>query len=252
VTKLDKKHQVGIDRVVRLEWLKRVANILLAGSDEHTIKISLEENLSANFPKSSTNTVRGSLSKTVTILIKTWVRVPSKLESLRNHGLNLLRNSPTSHHLPIHWGMIMSVYPFWGGVAWQAGRLFRLQGNVVAAQVQRRLREQHGERETVSRRVRYVLRSFLDWGVLINTPTKGVYSQGQILLIDNPELISFLIEAVLHGNSDAKRNIKALLQAPELFPFNLAPVSLDKLRRSERLEIVQHGLDDNLVLLRDS
>ena len=72
--------------------------------------------------------------------------------------------------------MIMAVYPFWGNVAAHVGRLLRLQETAAAGQVQRRVREQYGERETVSRRVRYVLRSFVDWEVLKETPEKGVYS----------------------------------------------------------------------------
>lgn len=248
--KHDRSRQVGLDRLIRLEWLERVANILLGGSDEHTIKIKLKEDLSVNFPTASIDTVRGSLSKTITVIIKTWVRVPSQLESFRNQGLNLIRSSPTSRHLPIHWGMIMSVYPFWGKVAWQTGRLLRLQENVVAAQVQRRLREQLGERETVSRRVRYVLRSFHDWGVLNDTLTRGVYGQGPVMSVDDTKLVTWLIEAVLRVDNNAKRDLQALLRAPELFPFNLAPVPQDKLTCSGRLEVIRHGLDQNLVLLR--
>jgi hypothetical protein len=45
--------------------------------------------------------------------------------------------------------------------------------------VQRRVREQYGERETVSRRVHYVLRSFVDWGGLKETAEKGVYENGE-------------------------------------------------------------------------
>ena len=72
----------------------------------------------------------------------------------------------------------MAVYPFWSGVATQVGRLLRLQGSAAAAHVQRRVREQYGERETVSRAARRVLRSYLDWGVLQETGKKGIYSAG--------------------------------------------------------------------------
>lgn len=47
---------------------------------------------------------------------------------------------------------------------------------VAAAHVQRRVHEQYGERETVSRAARRVLRSFLDWGVLQETESKGIYT----------------------------------------------------------------------------
>jgi len=44
-----------------------------------------------------------------------------------------------------------------------------------AAQAQRRIKEQLGEREAVSRAARRVLRCFVDWGVLQDTSEKGVY-----------------------------------------------------------------------------
>ena len=88
----------------------------------------------------------------------------------------------------------MAVYPFWSGVATQVGRLLRLQGSAAATHVQRRVREQYGERETVSRRARYVMRSYLDWGVLHETGTKGIYTAGSKLSVDDSRLIAWLID----------------------------------------------------------
>jgi len=75
--------------------------------------------------------------------------------------------------------MVTAVYPFWSGVAVQVGRLLRHQGPAAAAHIQRRVREQYGEREPVSRAARRVLRSYLDWGVLQETDTKGIYTSGK-------------------------------------------------------------------------
>jgi len=169
----DRITQIGIDRLIRLEWLEQTTQLVLAGNDVKSVKGLLEDRLSCSFPTSSPGT-RGSLSKTVTILMKTWIRVPGDLVEYRDAGLELLSAVDRRHHLAIHWGMIMAAYPFWGAVAGQAGRLLGLQNSVAASQVQRRLKEQYGERETVSRRARYVLRAFIDWGVLEETVESGV------------------------------------------------------------------------------
>ena len=76
----------------------------------------------------------------------------------------------------LHWGMVLAVYPFWGEVALRTSRLLRLQGSAAAAHIQRRIREQYGERETVSRAGRRVLRSYGDWGVLKGSGARGVYA----------------------------------------------------------------------------
>jgi hypothetical protein len=147
--------------------------------------------------------------------------------------------------------MAMAVYPFWGAVATHAGRLLRLQGTAAANQVQRRVREQYGERETVSRRVRYVLRSFVDWEVLKETSEKGVYSQRCNLSVHDPMLIAWLVEASLCARTNGAAAIKDLLDNPSIFPFRLAHISAEQVVScSPRLDILRHGLDDDLVMLK--
>jgi len=129
--------------------------------------------------------------------------------------------------------------------------LLALQDNVSASQIQRRIREQYGDRETVSRRVRYVIRGFVNWGVLTDTKQKGVYCQGRIYVIDNPRLISWLIEASLHTRSNGSGAIKDLLDGANLFPLRLAHLSAEQLvSMSPCLDLLRHGLDDDLVTLR--
>jgi hypothetical protein len=147
--------------------------------------------------------------------------------------------------------MVMAVYPFWSGVATQTGRLLRLQGFAAAAHVQRRIREQYGERETVSRAARRVLRSYLDWGVLQETGAKGVYSAGTIFAVDDSRLIAWLAEASLHARANGSAPLKDLIDSPSLFPFRIKPVHAESLvAASSRLDLLRHGLDDDLVMLR--
>ena len=181
--------QIGIDRIVRLEWLERTAQLALAGNQPGTVKQNMLEILATNFPTSNPS-VRGSLAKTVTILMNVWLSGPKELADLRKVGLELLCIKSGGDRLAIHWAMLMATYPFWGAVAGQAGRLLRLQETITAVQVQRRICEQYGERESVFRRVRYVLRSFIAWGVLQETETKGIYRRGLSLSIDDPQLIA--------------------------------------------------------------
>ena len=146
----------------------------------------------------------------------------------------------------------MAVYPFWSGVAVQVGRLLRLQGSAAAAHVQRRVREQYGERETVSRAARRVLRSYLDWGVLQESGAKGIYTAGTALAVDDCRLIAWLAEASLHTRTNGAAPLRDLIDSPNFFPFRIKPVSADSLlAASSRLDIHCHGLDDNLVMLRN-
>lgn len=243
-------NQIGFSQRIRLEWLEQTANLVLAGNDKISVNETLQK-LLANKVSVGGNAVRGNREKIITILLKVWLTSPKDLLSLRDEGLDLLKQVPRRVHLAIHWGMTMAVYPFWVGVATQVGRLLRLQNLAVAAQVQRRVREQYGERETVSRAARRVLRSFKDWGVLQDTEQKGIYQASGTLPIDDKHLIAWLAEAFLQSRGGAPFPLKDLLDNPGLFPFKIMPIHAENIvTSSNKLEILRHGLDDDLLILK--
>ena len=65
--------------------------------------------------------------------------------------------------LPLHSAILSAAYPFWFNVATQTGRLLKLQEQITQHQIFNRLKEQYGDRETVSRNARYTIRSFVAW-----------------------------------------------------------------------------------------
>jgi len=246
----NRQKQIGFSQRIRLEWLQYTANLVLAGNDNTAVNSSLQELLKDKISVGG-KAVRGNKEKVITILMKIWLNVPGELEAVRNDGLELLKSLPRKDRIAVHWGMAMAAYPFWAVVAANTGRLLRLQGTAAAAHVQRRVREQYGERETVSRATRRVIRSFIDWDVLSGSKEKGVYSQGHTYVIDNPRLISWLIEASLHTRSNGSAAIKNLLDSTSLFPFRLVHVSAEHLvSMSPRLDLLRHGLDEDLMMLR--
>jgi len=251
--------QIGFSQRIRLEWLDQTANLVLAGNDKAAINDSLQEMLKDKVSVGG-QAVRGNREKTITILMKTWVpvcragtgrRPPRDLHPLQREGLKLLSHLPREDHIAVHWGMAMAVYPFWGTVAAHVGRLLRLQGTAAASQVQRRVREQYGERDTVSRAARRVLRSFVDWEVLKETSEKGIYTSGLSLAIAQVEVIAWLAEAFLHAHPNGSVALRTVLDSTSLFPFRLSPISAAHLVAvSGRLDVLRHGLDQDLIMLR--
>lgn len=242
--------QVGFSQRVRLEWFDQTADLVLAGNDKVAINEALQ-NLLKDKVSVGGEAERGNREKIVTILLKTWLTVPSELEPLRQDGLKLIKSSAQNERLVINWGMVMAAYPFWADVAVQVGRLLRLQGSAAAVQVQRRVREQYGERETVSRAARRVLRSYLDWGVLKESGKNGIYSAGTILAVDNSRLTAWLAEAFLHTRDSRSSPLRDLIGSPSFFPFLIKPIHSESLAAaSSRLDLLRHGLDEDLVMLR--
>jgi len=243
--------QIGIDRIVRLKWLEKTLFLVLAGNQDAVIRESLREYIKESF-RSDSLYKRGAIDKTITILRKVWARVPSDLVSFRDDGLQLAENTKNTQRIALHWAMITAVYPFWNSVAIHTGRLLRLQGSIIAAQVQRRVKEQYGERQTASRATQRVLRSMIDWSVLRDTNEKGIYRKGEQFSLDNPRLVAFMVEALLRSTPNGTAPIKELLNSPSLFPFLMPHFPAEKIASlSPRLEVLRHGLDEELLMVVD-
>lgn len=248
--KTDRIRGVGIDRIVRFSWLEKVGLLAAAGAEAQTITGIVKEDL-AGFFNPSGICKRGALDKTITNLLKVWIRVPDELEALRRDGIELLRNGDRSSILPVHWGMMMAVYPFWAAVAEQIGRLLKLQESVALVNIQRRMCENYGERQTVSRSTQRAMRSFVDWRVLKDTVEKGIYTLGSVTVLDDARIPGWLAEAFLHTRESGASSLREFVESPCLFPFQFINVHASIIvQQNDRLEVFRHGLDDDLIMLR--
>ena len=168
----------------------------------------------------------------------------------RDASLEILQRNP-SMAVPIHWGLISAVYPFWFNVARQTGRLLALQDQVTQTQIINRLKEQYGDRQTVSRYAKYVIRSFVAWGVLQDSEAKGCYEKSVPMNTTEPTLAILMFESALRATPEAKGALKLLLNTSTFFPFQLPVMTGDFIaQRNERIEVVRYGLDDELLKLR--
>jgi hypothetical protein len=241
--------QIGFSQRIRLAWLEHTAQLVLAGQTREQIERELQDLLRDQLSVGG-NAVRGNREKAITILLRTWVSVSDDLKPLRDDGVEHLQRLPPEDHLAVHWGMSMTAYPFFGAVAEATGRLLRLQGSAAAAQVQRRIREQLGERETVARAARRVLRCFLDWGVLEESTEKGVYRAATVRPVEDRKLAVWLVEAALVASSLDFATIRSITQSPALFPFSLVPLRPSDLSGSTRLEPLRQGVNEDMIALR--
>ena len=246
---IDHFTQIGFDRQILFEWLEYTVNLVLAGNSRQGVYAALDEFLSNKLAVGST-AKRNARDKTITILMRIWFDGMPELESLRARGLEIIRQLPIEEHVPIHWGMSMAEYPFLKSVAANVGRLLRLQESVTSSQIQRRVREKYGERETVSRATQRVMYSFVDWGVLEKEAKAHVYKPAVVERIDNPKLIAWLVEALLHTKPDGRALLNDVLQSPALFPFTLKWVPPNVIEELAHVQVAHQGLDGDLLILR--
>ena len=249
---MSKRHDaIAVKQVIRLEWMEKTSNLMLAGLDKKQIRCELHDLLS--FVKgngSSGNRGATSRSQAVNILMNIWVAPEPGLLSMRDDALGFLRDHSLDER-SIHWSMISAAYPFWFNVARQIGRLLNLQDQVTQSQIFNRLKEQYGDRETVARYARYTVRSMVAWGVLKDSDTKGCYEKSEPAAVADQASSILMIESALHAVPDGKGTMGSLLNNPAFFPFQLPLMTGDFVsQHSDRIDVVRYGLDDELLKLR--
>ena len=249
---MSKRHQkLGIKQTVQRHWMDRVVQMLLAGMTEKEIRADLNDYLSTQKQSGGIGERGKDSYKMAICLLACWFAPDKELIPFRDEALKFARDSLTLEWLPLHWAVISSAYPFWFNVAKQTGRLFNLQEQITQAQVFNRLKEQYGDRETVARNARYVVRFFIAWEVLKDSSSKGCYENTSPHIIYDSALAIFLLEAGLNAEPDGKSALKVLLTNPALFPFQLPIMTGDFIANScERIKVVRYGLDDELLELK--
>jgi hypothetical protein len=94
-----------------------------------------------------------------------------------------------------------------------------------------------------------VLRSFIDWGVLIEGESRGVYRQGAVQRIADPALAIWLVEAYLHGGCGERSTLTSALEWPAFFPLRLPSLKAEQLFACPRIEVNRLG-DNEAILSR--
>lgn len=239
------KIDIVFRRKVRAVWLDQGMALAAQNLAWHDAKLALAEAVATENP--GVETIR----KVLEHIRRIWFEPPQNCLALHSAALKLFRatDSPATRTL-LNWGMATAAYPFVGSVGEALGRLLKLQREAHRSDIQRRLREQYGDRDTVSRLTRYDISSFLDWGVIAEARKQtGVYVPAKQVQPKNTEQIAWLAEAVLISRGETQMSITQLCHHPLLFPFFLETINTSVLRTNPRLKVTRQALNEEFVFL---
>jgi len=227
--KKDRFSAIGIKQSIRLEWMQETTNLILAGFSESEIKEGLSDYLSTR-SGSGKEILRSTTTSQFAraILMKCWVNPESELIPLRDAGLTILKDR-MNNALPIHFGMLSAAYPYWYNIAFHLGRLLNLQKTVDASRVLMRIKENYGDKQTVTRTADYVFRSLVAWGLIEDKDRKGNYKKGKRIAIEEPRCAAFLLAASFYAIDSCNIDFESLRHSPALFAFDLYSVSPEDL-----------------------
>jgi hypothetical protein len=248
---MSKRHDsIGVKQVVPYEWMRKTANFVLAGMNSKEIRHELHSALAAE-GRNVQSGERSAWTRTFLVnnLMSIWPSPATELVVFRDMALQALQKYP-HQELTIQWAMISAVYPFWFNTAKQTGRLLNLQSRVTQAQIVNRLKEQYGDRQTVSRYARFVVRSFVDWDILRDVAIAGAYEKAEPESVSGRDVIALLVYATLLAMPERKAPLSMLLNNPGLFPFCLPAIQGESLLGLiDHFKVIRNGLDDELVVL---
>ncbi len=242
---MNRRSTIGFDRKLELEWLDFTAAKAAEGATEEELRAQLLSYLDSI---SHGNEASGSArSKTALVLMRIWGNVGPRMASLHKRALQLLPGASPPERLGLHWALTIAAYPFFADHAAAVGRLISLQESVTTVQIQRRIAEQWGERSTVFRTSRHVIRTIIAWGVLEDAG-KGVYRRRGERHPIQGEIAQLLLEAILLNTEQDMLPIEQVSKHPALFPFDVR-VSAQELRQSNYIHVYRQGVDTEIVAL---
>lgn len=250
---MGKRHNtIGIKQAIRYEWMQKAVNLLLSGLSQKEIRTELHEYLGNRFGSGILGARSNEASSfAVTILMKTWITPDPILLPLHDALIDVIHQGGNVEKAA-HWVMICASYPFWFNVARQTGRILALQDQVTMKQITSRMKEQYGDRQTVSRNVQFVVRSFAYWGVLDDTDAKGCYKKSAIESISDLNFTILMFEGALQALPEGKETLDLLLNNPAFFPYNLPLITGDFIsQHNHRIDVVRYGLEDELLMLKN-
>jgi hypothetical protein len=240
------KVEVVFRRKVRAVWLDQGLALAADGATWNDAKPALVGPVAAENPGAET------IRKVLEHVRRIWFEPPDNCAALRAAALDLFRSSDSQKTRAIlNWGMAIAAYPFVGSVAEALGRLLKLQHEANRADIQRRLREQYGDRDFVNRITRYNISSFLDWGVIAETKKAGVYQMTKPIRPANNDLLAWLAEAVLISRDKSQIRFAELTNHPALFPITLNSLNGAILQTNPRLRVERQSLNQEFVFLEN-
>lgn len=222
---------VGLSRNVKLQWLNKAVELLGENLSETEYKYALNEYL--GFEISSAINLR----KTREILMTIWFYDDKEINDIRKKAVELMLKYP-DYTQPVHWCMILLVYPVFADICKLIGRISDFQDEFTLAQLKQKLFDEWGERTTLFHSTDKIIATMKELGALSNE-NRGKYSISRCA-INNDKLINFILMVAIKVGGKSYYTFSEITNMGILFPFEYR-VSKEQLMAEDTLVINTFG-----------
>ena len=226
--------RVNYSRHLGAHWLDQTALWVAEGLNKQELHDKINSMLSPSF------NCKVNLGKTRNQLTSLWF---DKNENVSNEFSSFaVEYVKESNDIPlvIHWGLLIAKKKFFAEVARFIGRNSKLNDSFTYAQVQKRMVELYGDTETVKRGLRSVLKTLVDFEVLLRSNARSYQVNQNNLAVPN-KLMNWLLCALLFSENVMSRTLTGIIDDAVWFPFEfeIQPEDVDK----QWFELHQQGHD---------
>ncbi len=201
---------VGLSRNLKLQWLNKVAELVLEGHTEQEIKDQLNEYLSFEI-ESPTN-----IRKTREILMNIWVYENDYSAKIKATALELIRLYP-EYSMPIHWCMMLAAYPVFVDMCKLIGKMSEFQDEITLAQLKQKLFDEWGERTTLFHSIDKLVATLKALDVVVcDKPGKYHVNSHRV---SNPKIVAFMVYTMMLVDDSGYYTFTDINSSTYLFPF---------------------------------
>lgn len=229
---------VGLSRNIKLPWLNKVVEFVVAGKTESEIKDALNEYLSFEI-ESPTN-----LRKTREILMNIWVYENEYSERLRPEALKLIQRD-SENQLSAHWIMMLAAYPVFQDLCKLISKMSEFQDEVTLAQIKQKLFDEWGERTTLYHSIDKLIATLKALEVLVcDKPGKYRINKHKLFKED---IITYITYAMMIIDDSGYYSLQQLQDAGILFPFTYE-IKKEWILDDERFTLANFGGEVSFAL----